>query len=257
MPRRAARDGNVVRTLIVALRSTLTAIIAVNVDRGPAIRAWSTLPSSTPRHLAPFLNAAVDVRLRPRSRKGSARPLRPKRRRTPDVQHPGVADHGAMLSTGSPLIDAERAFGRAARARRRAAIGRRLRRSSPCRLPVYDERQVARTAARRGIREIPLSAIRGTTEPARARLFDADFRPARAAQTRWQRVWLAELRGAVLPPISVVPVDGGYAVRDGHHRVSVARARGALMIDATMDSLPRQTAGTVAYHGDRDARPAR
>jgi hypothetical protein len=31
-------------------------------------------------------------------------------------------------------------------------------------------------------------------------------------------------------------VDGGYAVRDGHHRVSVARARGALTIDATMDS---------------------
>jgi hypothetical protein len=146
-----------------------------------------------------------------------------------------------MLPTGSPLIDAERAFTRAARARRRAAITRRLRRhGSRCaKLAVYDERQVARTrsAARRGIREIPLSAIRGTTEPARARLFDSDFRPARAAQPRWQRLWLAELRGTPLPPISVVPVDGGYAVRDGHHRVSVARARGAETIDATMDSL--------------------
>jgi hypothetical protein len=164
-----------------------------------------------------------------------------------------------MLSTGSPLIDAERAFTRAARARRRAAIGRRLRRGSThcTQLPVYDERQLARSGARRGVREIPLSAIRGTTEPARARLFDADFRPARAAQTRWQRLWLAEFRGAVLPPISVVPVADGYAIRDGHHRVSVARARGALTIDATMDSLPRQAAGTVAYHGDRDPRPAR
>ena len=29
--------------------------------------------------------------------------------------------------------------------------------------------------------------------------------------------------------------DGAYAVRDGHHRVSVARARGALTIDAVVD----------------------
>jgi hypothetical protein len=144
-----------------------------------------------------------------------------------------------MLSTGSPLIDAERAFTRAARARRRAAIGRRLRRARPCGLPVYGGRQLTRAAARRGIREIPLSEIRGTTEPTRARLFDADFRPARAARSRWQRLWLAEVRGAVLPPISVVPVDGGYAVQDGHHRVSVARARGALTIDATLDAAGR------------------
>jgi hypothetical protein len=88
----------------------------------------------------------------------------------------------------------------------------------------------------RGIREIPLGEISGTVEPARAQLFDNAFRPAAAARTRWQRVWLAEHRGAVLPPISVVPVDDGYAVRDGHHRVSVARARGALTIDAQIES---------------------
>jgi ParB-like chromosome segregation protein Spo0J len=31
-----------------------------------------------------------------------------------------------------------------------------------------------------------------------------------------------------------VRVGDGYAVADGHHRVSVARARGALEIDATI-----------------------
>jgi hypothetical protein len=45
-------------------------------------------------------------------------------------------------------------------------------------------------------------------------------------------VWLAEHRGAVLPPILVVPVGDAYALRDGHHCVSVARARGALTITA-------------------------
>jgi hypothetical protein len=33
----------------------------------------------------------------------------------------------------------------------------------------------------------------------------------------------------------VVAVEDGYAVRDGHHRVSVAKARGAVSIDATVD----------------------
>jgi hypothetical protein len=84
------------------------------------------------------------------------------------------------------------------------------------------------------VREIPLRAIRGTLEPSRATLFDGGFRPASAARARWQRLWLAEHRGGTLPPIAVVPVGDGYAVRDGHHRVSVAKARGALTIDATV-----------------------
>jgi hypothetical protein len=143
-----------------------------------------------------------------------------------------------MLLTGSPIIDAERAFTRAARGRRRAALLGWLRRvpRACIQLAVYDERRIARRAGGRGIREIPLEEISGTVEPARAQLFDNAFRPTAAARTRWQRVWLAEHRGAALPPISVVPVDDGYAVRDGHHRVSVARARGALTIDAHVES---------------------
>jgi hypothetical protein len=145
-----------------------------------------------------------------------------------------------MLMTGSPQIDAERAFARVARARRLGTIMRTVRGKARTRgaLAVYDPRHVGRATPGRRIREIPLCAISGTTEPARASLFDGDFRPAPAARHRWQRVWLAEHRGAVLPPISVVPVEDGYAVRDGHHRVSVARARGALTIDATVESVP-------------------
>jgi hypothetical protein len=85
------------------------------------------------------------------------------------------------------------------------------------------------------VHEIPIAAIVGTVEPSRAGLFDGCFRPARAARDRWERIWLAEHRGVQLPPISVMRVRGGYAVRDGHHRVSVARARGATTIDAVVD----------------------
>ena len=144
-----------------------------------------------------------------------------------------------MLATGSGIIDAERAFTRANRARRRAALMRLLRREpSECgRLPVFDELCTAlnRIARRGGRREIPLCSIRGTLEPSRSTQFDPDFRPAPIARSRWQRVWLAEERGATLPPISVVAVGDEYVLRDGHHRVSVARARGALTIDAMVD----------------------
>ena len=99
-------------------------------------------------------------------------------------------------------------------------------------------RDGAARAASAGIREIPLDAIRGTLEPSRAAQFDAAFRPVRRAlRTRWERIWIAEERGTLLPPISVVPVGTMYAVRDGHHRVSVARARGAIAIDGVVDGF--------------------
>ena len=141
--------------------------------------------------------------------------------------------------TGSGPIDAERAFTRAARARRRAALLCRLRGMRGGRLRVYDEGAIAPPGSGpvRGIREIPLDAITGTLEPSRVSMFDCAFRPTASARHRWQRLWLAEHRGHVLPPISVVRTGSGYAVRDGHHRVSVAKARGALCIDATVDAV--------------------
>jgi hypothetical protein len=36
-----------------------------------------------------------------------------------------------------------------------------------------------------------------TLEPSRASQFDRDFRPAAPTRSRWQRVWLAEHRGAL------------------------------------------------------------
>jgi len=131
------------------------------------------------------------------------------------------------------LAEAERAFGKATAARRRASLLDRLRRRcAECRrLTVH---HVQGAAAGGVVRDIPLSAITGSLEPNRAAQFDREFRPAPLARSRWLRVWQAEQRGAGLPPISVVAVRDGYAIRDGHHRVSVARARGALSIAAAI-----------------------
>ena len=134
------------------------------------------------------------------------------------------------MSTWSQM-EAERAFKVAARARRRAALVCRLRGRAACTvLPVYDELPQQRSG--RGVREIPVDAIAGTVEPNRAAQFDPHFRPSATTRGRWQSVWLALHRGVTLPPISVVRVGDGYAIRDGHHRVSVAKALGALTIQA-------------------------
>jgi hypothetical protein len=129
--------------------------------------------------------------------------------------------------------EAETAFGRVHRARRLATLLCKIKTLGKCssRLAVHEP---PRSGGRRPERrEIPLQAITGTLEPNRTAHFDGGFRPARQARCRWQRIWMAEHSGTVLPPISVVEVYCGvYAVRDGHHRVSVAFARGAATIDA-------------------------
>jgi hypothetical protein len=131
-------------------------------------------------------------------------------------------------------LEADRAFTAAVRERRRAAVLGRLRRAgrAMCGLCVYDE--ALSRSGERGYREIPLEAIAGTTEPNRAAQFDQHFRPKPETRTRWQRVFMAFQSGVTLPPISVVPVRDGYAIRDGHHRVSVAKAIGALTITAVV-----------------------
>jgi hypothetical protein len=137
-----------------------------------------------------------------------------------------------LMSTWSQL-EADRAFKRASRARRRAAFVSCLRRGARlCGLAVFDETRRSGSASARGVREIPLDAIKGTTEPNRAAQFDHEFRPASLTKCRWQSVWLAFHRGATLPPISVVQVGDAYAIRDGHHRVSVAKALGVPSIRA-------------------------
>jgi ParB-like nuclease domain len=47
----------------------------------------------------------------------------------------------------------------------------------------------------------------------------------------------------VLPPISVYRLCGAHYVRDGHHRVSVARALGATEIDAEVTELRPSSEG--------------
>ena len=117
------------------------------------------------------------------------------------THHMYSAHHGAWS-----LIEGERAFGQAVRSRRRASLTCRLFRRCLDRagLLVHDERTLSRSSVAGTVREIELDAITGTTEPSRAREFDAQFRPTKRMRHRWLRVWAAEHTGPGLPPISVL-----------------------------------------------------
>jgi hypothetical protein len=82
-----------------------------------------------------------------------------------------------------------------------------------------------------GLQPVPLDAIVGSVD--RTREFDRSFRPVSPRlRSRWERIAAAQRRGESLPPISVYRIGDLYFVRDGHHRVSVARSLGRPDIDA-------------------------
>jgi hypothetical protein len=78
---------------------------------------------------------------------------------------------------------------------------------------------------------VPLNKIVGTES--RSDDFDADFHPLKKHnRERWISVAAARRTGVVLPAVELVQDGNEYYVRDGHHRISVAKAMGQLEIDA-------------------------
>src|SRR5690242_2867050 len=87
-----------------------------------------------------------------------------------------------------------------------------------------------------GLRPIAVDRIIGSV--ARPSDFDRDFRPKLVVSAHR----LAGLRaafpdGTPLPAIEVHEAGGAYFVADGHHRVALARERGAEFIDAEITHL--------------------
>ena len=83
-----------------------------------------------------------------------------------------------------------------------------------------------------GVYSVPLSEIGGSEGRDD---FDARFHPLREDMSkRWLGVARAALRGEHLPPVELIRAGDVYYVRDGHHRISVARALGQTHIDAAV-----------------------
>ncbi len=87
-----------------------------------------------------------------------------------------------------------------------------------------------------GMQAIPVDHIVGSE--GRYRDFDNHFFPKNMhLKHRWASIDLAHIHDIVLPPIRVYELGGLYFVRDGNHRVSVAKSKGVECIDAEVVSL--------------------
>jgi hypothetical protein len=140
------------------------------------------------------------------------------------------------VSTGFPGSDAQSDFSRARRARLLADIGRRLRREPDDVALMLPFEEVVEALGRTGqhdlgLQVVPLDAIVGSVD--RTVDFDRGLRPTSGRlRSRWERINAAQRRGEALPPVSLFKVGALYFVRDGHHRVSVAKSLGRSDIDA-------------------------
>lgn len=126
---------------------------------------------------------------------------------------------------------AERLYNRARRGRWWATVtGRLVGRPAP----LLDLSQAAGRVVGQydlGTQTVPLAQIRGSE--GRSTDFDAAFHPlAEHSRARWVSVARARLENVALPAVDLIRLGDSYYVRDGHHRVSVARALGQHDIDA-------------------------
>jgi hypothetical protein len=134
-----------------------------------------------------------------------------------------------------PMLD-QATDGLYARARdqgQRGLIWSTLTRRSRCLLTLEEMDVAPVTQARQdiGVQMVPISRIRGSES--RCADFDCDFNPLHDHnKRRWLNVASARQRGKTLPPVILVQVGDVYFVRDGHHRISVARALGQCDIEA-------------------------
>jgi hypothetical protein len=130
-------------------------------------------------------------------------------------------------------VAAERSFERRFAGGPLARLRNRLSGRASCLVPLQKIRQGLALKAQRyaGVRSVPVDQIVGSE--GRHCDFTADFRPRQEeSYKRWVRIARAFLAEQNLPPVELIQVGDQYFVRDGHHRVAVARAFGQKSIDA-------------------------
>jgi len=105
-------------------------------------------------------------------------------------------------------------------------------------LSLRDVKEVLRPKGEtyRGMQTVPIEQIIGSE--GRYRDFNKGFLPKHEyLRGRWTSIDRAHLKHVNLPSIRLFEIGGVYFVRDGNHRVSVAKSQGISFIDAEVTSL--------------------
>jgi hypothetical protein len=162
----------------------------------------------------------------------------------------GYPRYPGPIDTGFPSQDAQTDFTRARRRHELAQLARRLRREPDDINVILPFDEVVEALGRRGERRlglhpIDLDSIVGTVD--RSREFDRAFRPtSRRVRHRWERIAKAMRKGDAMPPIDVYRMCDLHFVRDGHHRVSVARQLGLEVIDAYVTEIVTEVGASLS-----------
>ncbi len=160
-----------------------------------------------------------------------------------------------MRDLGSPRQGAESDFLRVRRHQTLSRLAARMRGDTDVLSETLSFNDVVDALGRRGehdrgLQVIPLDRIVGSVD--KVRDFDRRFRPTSdRSRQRWERLAEKSRMGEYLPPIDVYQLGNLYFVRDGHHRVSVARAQGATDIDAHVVQIDT-VVDTEGIGGPRD-----
>lgn len=113
-------------------------------------------------------------------------------------------------------------------------------RGKPAELLSFDDikqRLRLREESYKGLQDVPLDQIIGSV--GRYQEFTRDFLPkGSVSRDRWSRVYAATSSMTGLNPVELYKVGDAYFVRDGNHRISVARQLGAKSIEAHVTELP-------------------
>jgi hypothetical protein len=101
----------------------------------------------------------------------------------------------------------------------------------------------------RGVQTVPLDRIVGSV--GRYRDFDRAFLPKKdSTARRWRSIARAHYDDVSLPPVMLYQVGDAYFVVDGHHRISVARARGLQFVDARVTKVEARVPVTADLDAD-------
>jgi hypothetical protein len=150
----------------------------------------------------------------------------------------------AMVDLMSLEERVDREFTLARRRARMRRLGNLLHRNAgrPTLLSFEETRRKTRPygGVRRGTTTVELSRVVGSA--GKHDWLDAAFMPLRAhSRERWKRMDRAFRLGHELPPVILYKLGGDFYVKDGNHRVSVARFHGADWIDADVTEFRSPT----------------
>jgi ParB-like nuclease domain len=160
-----------------------------------------------------------------------------------------------VRDTGSPRADAESDFLRARRHATLSSLARWVRHDPDVVNESLSFTEVVDALGRKGERSlgvqvIPIDCIVGSVD--KVRDFDRRFRPTSGrSRERWERMARKSRTGEAFPPIDVYKLGELYFVRDGHHRVSVARALDVREIEAFVTEIDT-VISTEGLGGRRD-----